>query len=130
MLTEPDASRTPRIIGCIRCSEDRGGSGSVHHASAAGNYRYFSPVLIVLTRKSSFRFSSDTLYIPRAVRGTVNAKSFFSPVPRSYRLIDDACFHELNPLPSPPSSSLSSKSHNPIEEAEFGRVSRAKRGRR
>lgn len=25
VLTEPDASRAPRIIGCIRCSEDRSG---------------------------------------------------------------------------------------------------------
>lgn len=93
VLTEPDASRAPRIIGCIRCSEDRGGVTHLLPATIAIPH----PSL----REKSLRFSIRT----DVSRNRERVIALFSC--SSCCLIYDAIFHELKAF-----------SNDAIEEAD------------
>lgn len=82
VLTEPDASRAPRIIGYIRCTGGRGGAARRH--ASAGSYRNLSPARRLANpsqREESLGFSARS-DIPRGrIARTVNRDTFLLLVP-------------------------------------------------
>lgn len=88
VLTEPDASRAPRIIGCIRCT---GGRGGVTHLLATIAISH--PLAKPSQREKSLRFSARSdIPLGRIARTVTATRSSFS-----CRLIDDTSFYELSP---------------------------------